>query len=74
MEDFTYLRFLGCQSRENINLTLIELTGKEKVIFGYPLDGIEFLFPGIAYTKVLNKNFATATTPNQCLALHLIFP
>ena len=72
IEGRTYLRFLGCQSRENLNLTLIELLRKEMVIFGYPLDGVEFLFSGIAYTKVLNKNFGKATTADHCFALHLI--
>ena len=39
--------------------------GKEMVIFGYPLDGVGFLFPGIAYTKVLKKNHGEATFPDH---------
>ena len=70
MEGRTYSSFLGCQSRKNLNLALIELTG---VFFGYPLDGVGFLFLGIAYAKVLNKNFGKATTPDHCFALHLVF-
>ena len=70
MEGRTYL---GCQSRENLNLLLIALSGKHMVIFGYPLDGVGFLFLGIAYAKVLDKNVGKATTPGHYFALHLVF-
>ena len=30
--------------KKNLNLSLIELTGKDMVIFEYLLDGVEFLF------------------------------
>ena len=65
---------MGCQSRDIFNLSLIELTGKAMVFFEYPLDGVGFLFPGVAYAKGLNKNFGKATTPDHCFALHLVFP
>ena len=73
MEGHTYLGFLGRQTRENLNLALIALTGKDMVIFGDPLDGVGFLFPGIAYAKVLNKNCGKATTPDLFFAFDLIF-
>ena len=72
MKGRTYSRSLGCQTREILNLTLIVLLGKVMVIFGYPLDGVEFLFSGIVYAKLLNKNYCKAPTPDLSFALHLV--